>query len=420
MLTKVVSPGRVIAFFVTLAGVYYAWGAVFTPGGTGSNVVLGLLMALAALYLVTTNLGAFLDDAFFTKGDREEAEHLRFADALLDEAEHAVSRSARGKSPKLDEKDQGILRDAAEALRQAMADVRAVPADAKPTQAQSEALKTRAERLDKELTGLLGHGRKTSVFGQLRSLGVAFAIALALRAFVVEPFQIPSSSMIPTLLIGDHLFVARFWYGLSLPFVKDPKYLARWSVPEPGDVIVFTAPPWVGPNAGEDWIKRVIAKEGQAVKMRDGVLYVDDQPYELVGTGEDARYQDYDDATNRWHTSRARHQRERLPSGREHDIYIEHSTTLEWPSFIPGTRAMMPGLDCTASECRVKDGYVFVMGDNRDNSSDGRVWGAVPIDNVKGRALFIWMSVDGSERSVALGRFTLPAFRWGRVFDGIE
>lgn len=419
-MSKVVSPGRVIAFLVTLAAVYYAWGVVFTPGGTGSNVVLGLLMALAALYLVTTNLGAFLDDALFSKGDREEAEHLRFADALLDEADHAIGRSARGKSPKLDEKDQGILRDAATALREVAAEFRAVPEETKPTQAQSDALKAAVERLDKELQGLLGHKRRTSVFGQLRSLGVAFAIALALRAFVVEPFQIPSSSMIPTLLIGDHLFVARFWYGLSLPLASEPTYLVRWSVPEPGDVIVFTAPKWVGPNAGEDWIKRVIAREGQTVKMRDGVVYVDDKPYELVGTGQDARYQDHDDATNRWHTARARHQRERLPSGREHSIYLGHQTELEWPSFIPGTRTMMPGLDCTANECRVKDGYVFVMGDNRDNSSDGRRWGAVPVDNVKGRALFIWMSVDGSERSLELGRFTLPAFRWGRLFDGIE
>lgn len=418
MLSKLVSPGRVIAFFVTLAGVYYAWGAVFTPGGTGSNVVLGLLMALAALYLVTTNLGAFLDDAFFAKGSREGAEHLRFSDALLEEVEHALKRSRRNKSPKLDEKDQALLEEAANALRQAAADVRA--AGDKPSATQLEHLKAQTERVDRELQGLLGHGRRTSVLGQLRSLGIAFAIALALRVFIVEPFQIPSSSMIPTLLIGDHLFVARFAYGVSLPFVSEPKYVARWSVPEPGDVVVFTAPRWVGPNAGEDWIKRVIAKQGQTVKMRGGVLYVDDKPYELVGTGEDARYLDHDDMTNRWHVARARHQRERLPSGAEHSIYVEHQTELEWPSFIPGTRAMMPGLDCTANECRVREGYVFVMGDNRDNSSDGRRWGAVPIDNVKGKALFIWMSVDGSERSVELGRFTLPAFRWERLFQGIE
>lgn len=417
MLSKVVSPGRVIAFFVTLVAVYYAWGAVFTPGGTGSNVVLGLLMALAAIYLVTTNLGAFLDDAFFAKGAREGAEQLRFADALLDEAEHALRRSARKKSPKLDDKDQGLLEEAANALRQAAADVRA--AEDKPTAPQLERLKAETDRLDKELQGLLGHGRKSSVLGQLRSLGIAFVIALALRVLVVEPFQIPSSSMIPTLLIGDHLFVARYAYGVSVPFVSEPKYLARWSVPEPGDVIVFSAPKWVGLNAGEDWIKRVIAKEGQSVKMRAGVLYVDDQPYELVGPGEDVRYLDYDDATGTWHSARARHHRERMPSGHEYGVF-EDPNESEWPSFIPGTRSMMPGLDCTPNECRVKDGYVFVMGDNRGNSSDGRRWGAVPVDNVKGKALFIWMSVDGSERSVDLGRFTLPAFRWDRLFQSIE
>ncbi len=417
---KLLSPGRVLAFLATLAAIYFAWGVVFTPGGTGSNVVLGLLMALAALYLVTTNLGAFLDDTFFSKGDRESAEHVRFAEALIDEAADALKRADKGKKPRLDDAQKAVLAEAVDGARQALADHTAPKGEGKQQAPRSDALKLQVERLDRELQNLLGSGRRTSVLAQLRSLGIAFVIALALRAFVVEPFQIPSSSMVPTLLIGDHLFVARFWYGISLPFASEPTYLARWSVPEPGDVIVFTAPPWVGPNSGEDWIKRVIAREGQTVKMRAGVLYVDGEPYALVGPGEDARYLDYDEGMNRWHTSRARHQRERLPSGREHDIYLGQTTELEWPIFVPGTKPHLTGLDCNANECRVKEGFVFVMGDNRDNSSDGRRWGAVPIDNVKGRALFIWMSVNGSERSVEVGRFTLPEFRWERLFQSIE
>ena len=83
-------------------------------------------------------------------------------------------------------------------------------------------------------------------------------------------------------------------------------------------------------------------------------------------------------------------------------------------------RPDMKGLSCTPDECTVKDGFVFVMGDNRDHSSDGRFWGAVPVDNIKGKALFIWVSVDGSEESVHAGKFTLPRFRWERLFRWIH
>ena len=90
-----------------------------------------------------------------------------------------------------------------------------------------------------------------------------------------------------------------------------------------------------------------------------------------------------------------------------------------WPS--PNIRPhALKGLTCAPDGCTVDEGHVFVMGDNRDSSNDGRVWGAVPIDYIKGRALFIWMSVDGSERSVELGRFTLPRSRWDRLFTVIQ
>jgi signal peptidase I len=408
--------GRVLAFGATLGGVYWAWGMFFARDGTGSNVVLGLLLALAAIYLLTVNVGAFLDDTFFARGGREANELVRFARMLLEETTAALKKKKVG----FDDAVREALQQRLASVRDALADVEHPGDDGRATPAQLEHLRASLEGLDTELHTALGSGRRGSVFQQLRSLGVAFAVALALRAFVVEPFQIPSGSMIPTLLIGDHLFVARFWYGLSLPFQKDePKYLARWSVPEPGDVIVFVAPPWVGPNSGDDWIKRVIAGPGQTVRMRDGTLYVDGEPYELVGDGKPARYQDFDEATHSWHLARARHQRERI-GDEEHSIYLGHPTKREWPVVVPGSPPRFSGLDCNETECRVKDDHVFVMGDNRDNSSDGRVWGAVPVDNVKGKALFIWMSVDGSARSVDLGRFTLPRFRWERLFDGIE
>ena len=290
--------------------------------------------------------------------------------------------------------------------------------------AATQTLAKRVKEADELAQAIFGD--KNGVFQQMRSLGVAFSVALALRAFAVEPFQIPSGSMIPTLLIGDHLFVARCMYGLSVPFAQEPTYFARWSTPRPGDVVVFVAPPYVQANAGQAWIKRVIAGPGQRVHIKDGVVHVDDIPYVHVGDGADLSYDDFDEFRRAWSIESAAHQRERIPDykggDREHSILLTPDKAIEtWPHAGLGGRPMRyNGLTCDLDSCTVDDGHIFVMGDNRGHSSDGRVWGAVPIDNVRGRALFIWMSVDGSERSVDLGRFTLPRFRWERLFQGIE
>lgn len=417
-LKRILSPGRLIAFVLTLVLVYYAWGFVFTPGGTGSNVVLGLLLALAAVYLLTTNLGPYLDETFFAKGNREALQLSRYAEGLVDDVERALKRDAKKKRPVANEKARDALKERVAALKQALHDVEHPAGDGKPTDAQVDHLRGAIDAVDKEVQAAYGNAQG-GVFTQLRSLGIAFAVALALRAFVVEPFQIPSSSMIPTLLIGDHLFVARFMYGLQMPFSKEPTYLVRWSVPKPGDVVVFVAPPHVGSNAGDDWIKRVIAGPGQRVRIVDTVLYVDDVPYEHVNTGPAEGYVDYNEGMRRWTHESARPVKERI-GDEVHDIYISEPPqpiTVNWPA--PNVRGLT-GLQCDEVECTVEPGYVFVMGDNRDQSSDGRRWGAVPIDNVKGQALFIWMSVDGSERSVDLGRFTLPSFRWERLFQSID
>lgn len=414
-LKRFVSPGRLLAFALSLVVVYYAWGFVFTPGGTGSNVVLGLLLACAAIYLLTTNLGPLLDDNVFARGAKEVLQLVRFAESTATEVNRALARDAEKKKPTVDEVQRAKLAGRLGSLRAALSAVQASTQQGETPPEAAQALRDELEALERESAAAFGNAH-ASVFSQLRSLGIAFAVALGLRAFVVEPFQIPSSSMIPTLQIGDHLFVARFLYGLQMPFGKDPSYLVRWGVPEPGDVVVFVAPPYVGANAGDDWIKRVIAGPGQRVRLVDTVLYVDDMPYAHVGEPERETYRDYDELSRRWSRDSARHVVERIGDA-PHSMYLSPGTMRSWPE--PGGRDL-PGLDCDDVECTVGDGHVFVMGDNRDRSSDGRRWGAVPIDNVKGKALFIWMSVDGSERSVDLGRFTLPRFRWDRLFDGID
>ena len=409
-LSRVMTPGHLVSAVAMTVVVYFCWGIAFAPGGTGSNVVLGLLVALASIYLATLYLGPIVDEVLFPGGSRERAKLLRYSYILLDELERAIKRVEAGKEKHITPSGEALLRETTSRLEGLIV---LVESDPDPFATDGLALLRKLHGdIDQTIDEIFGQDKTGGFFGQMRSLGGAFAIALALRAFVMEPFQIPSGSMIPTLLIGDHLFVARCQYGVPIPFLKTPKYLFRWATPKPGDVVVFVAPPYVGHNAGEDWIKRVIAGPGQKVRIENSVIYVDDVPYKHVGPGKSMTYEDYDPFSH-WSRKIATHQRERI-GDREHSILLREN--VNWPP----VGAKKHGLECDNVSCTVKPGHIFVMGDNRDNSLDGRVWGAVPVDNVKGRALFIWMSVDGSRRSVELGRFTLPGFRTERLFNAVE
>lgn len=440
--TRLLTPGHAVAAGTVLVVLYYAWGSVMPEGGTGSNVVLGLLVAIAGWWMGTTQLGPHLDDLLVPKAKALIRKQRRAAFELARELEKAGKREKKNKKTKL-------TSDVFARLDAAIAALDAAAANTADSADDVVAALGVAEGLIEQIFPTTSE----SVFSQARSLGFAFAVAIALRTFAVAPFQIPSGSMIPTLLIGDHLFVWRATYGLQIPsrnglgrlqgllrfLPEKPFYFLRWSTPSPGDVVVFEAPPWVGMNSGEDWIKRVVAGPGQTVKFEGSVLTVDGRRYEQatpegqVGTddggyplGAMTRYSDYDERLNQWFPAVGNHKIERLVDRdgtlRPHSVFNDlpppdRVGAIDWPAM--GVAPRLPGLRCTDSACVVEEGHVFVMGDNRDHSSDGRAWGAVPIDNVKGQAIFIWVSVDGSENSVKLGRFTLPRFRWGRL-GGID
>ena len=429
-LRRLFSVGHAIAAVAVLAALYAAWANVMPEGGTGSNVVLGLLVAIAGFWFAVTALGPEIDDALAPKDKRILMRRRRAAFDFARELQKEAKRQKKNRKTKL------------------TSDV-----FARVAVAVAELDKAAAGEIDvdvaiKSAEGLVNEvfpTQKESAFAQARSLGVAFAVAIALRTFAVAPFQIPSGSMIPTLLIGDHLFVWRATYGLQIPsenglgrlstllsfLPQKPFYFVRWSTPSPGDVVVFEAPPWVGTNAGEDWIKRVIAGPGQSVKFEGAVLTVDGRRYEqatpagVVGVdaegfplGELTSYDDYSEGANQWVVDHGNHKMETLierdGTPHPHSVYNDMPPrTSQWP--VMGAPPNLTGLRCTDEACTVEDGYVFVMGDNRDNSSDGRMWGAVPIDNIKGKAVFIWVSVDGSKNSVKAGKFTLPRFRWDRL-----
>jgi signal peptidase I len=244
--------------------------------------------------------------------------------------------------------------------------------------------------LDETVEENLAFARKSTLREYSESIGVAVAIALLLRAFVVEAFQIPSGSMIPTLEVGDHIFVSKFSYGLTIPFTNTK--VAQLGEPKRGDIIVFKYP--LDPST--DYIKRVVGLPGDALEIRDNELYVNGHAVPRERVPRPYKYTDPQgqppQETELW--------METL-DGRKHATIQERAHgTRDFP------RTVVPA------------GHVFVMGDNRDNSSDSRVWGFVDRDLIKGRALIVWWSRGTSPDWSVVG--FLKSIRWGRFFQTVR
>ena len=217
--------------------------------------------------------------------------------------------------------------------------------------------------------------KKKSVFREyVEAILIALLVALTLRFFVIEAFKIPSGSMIETLAIGDFIFVNKLSYRTEVPYtalgVKVPgggTTLVEWDQPERGDVVVFRYPN----DQKIDYIKRVVALPGDQVELRRGVLYVNGAEHTRRFVGN-YRYD-----SQSCIPEEARHFVE--SNGEREYSVLARAGVQSGENFGPVT---------------IRDGHFFAMGDNRDNSSDSRVFGQAPIHNIKGRALFVWLSID--------------------------
>ncbi len=424
---KGLTKGKIVAGIIALAVAGFFWNIFFPPGGSGANILLGLFVAIFFVYYFSGYVGGLIDQELFPGGSRERARRCRALDRFVHESnEHlsAIKKSKRkrqklGQKP-LDDLDAAIL-SASLALGKCREQWDAPP----NVQAEHERmLKDAHDKLDNASKVVFKLDRSWRFLYGMPSLVIGLLCALVLREFVIEPYQIPSGSMIPSLLVGDHLFVAKYYYGLSKPFSKDPDFFVRWRKPAVGDVIVFQAPDYVGRHANQAWIKRVIATEGQTVKIVNHVVYVDGKAYEHIEPETTVTYMDFfgfgGPSGGAWKEQTAKHSVERIGE-LTHQIHMAiYPPSIKLGGFWPITAEKLPGLSCSEQGCTVREGYVFVMGDNRGNSADSRVWGALPTSRIKGKAMFIWMSVDGSKQSVEVGPFALPSFRFDRWFTSIK
>ncbi|CAJ0723018.1 MULTISPECIES: signal peptidase I [Ralstonia] len=208
------------------------------------------------------------------------------------------------------------------------------------------------------------------------------AAVFLLRSFVIEPFKIPSGSMIPTLQIGDFILVNKYTYGVRLPIVN--KKIVELNEPQRGDVMVFRYPK----DESMDYIKRVIGVPGDVVKYDNKRLTVNGQPATY------APQSDYLDG-------------ERLTYSKQYQETLGNVThnilnDADRPAYVSGPDDFPFRENCTYNQtgftCKVPAGHYFMMGDNRDNSADSRYWGFVPDKNIVGKAFFIWMNLGDLKR----------------------
>jgi len=307
------------------------------------------------------------------------AENLRSAferaRTLLDEAESILEANKSTLSRDVSNKERQKLREALDELDGTM---RASPF-------HERSFVDALLRADGEVEVRLGRFRKSEIREYVESIFVAIAVALCLRAFIVEAFKIPSGSMIPTLQVGDHIFVNKFSYGPAIPYTKTRLFSSM--PPERGDVMVFAFPE----HPEQDFIKRVIALPGDKLEARGGhpILNGWEVPSCFVGLYT------YTEG-------------EPIPSKHEGDLFVEF---LGDEAYLTLYDRYSGGVNDYQGPYFVKPGEVYVMGDNRNNSHDSRMWfggqgGGVPFENIKGRALFVWLSVG--EQGMAWSRLGAP------------
>ncbi|MGN7613552.1 signal peptidase I [Magnetococcales bacterium HHB-1] len=226
---------------------------------------------------------------------------------------------------------------------------------------------------------------KTTFVEYYDAIVMAVGIALVVRTFIIEPFKIPSGSMIPSLLVGDYLFVDKSSYGHRIPFTQKRVFMGDG--PKRGDVVVFEYPS----DPGKDYIKRIVGLPGDQVVYENKRLYINNKPIPLKDEGAYA----YIDERDR--EVMARRYTERF-DGADHELLLQPHRGHDMAVIVP-------------------EEHYFVMGDNRDNSNDSRAWGFVPAYRLLGKAVILFWSWDTHGDGWFWDKGNV---RWGRLAQPIR
>jgi signal peptidase I len=211
-------------------------------------------------------------------------------------------------------------------------------------------------------------------FENLRSLGLLIILVFAIRWSVASPYYVPTSSMEPTIKVGDRLLAWKLAYGFKIPFTDIA--LLNWGSPKRGDIIVFKYPS----DPEIDYVKRVVAIAGDQIQLMDDTLYINGKPQPRTDHNFDRSV--IDDIVD---------EKDYKLLFREDLEGLEHWVLQNKPEYRKTRGAWWPDVD--GKPHVVPEGSVFCIGDNRDNSSDSRMWGEVPLSYVRGRALFVVWSI---------------------------
>lgn len=231
-------------------------------------------------------------------------------------------------------------------------------------------------------------------FENMRSLAVLIVAIFALRWSIASPYHVPTASMEPTIKVGDRLLAFKLAYNLKIPFTDI--VASQWGTPGRGDIIVFKYPK----DVDTDYVKRVVGLPGDRIELIDDILQVNGKPMERIEFNNDRTIlEDIDD-----HKEIKLLYREKLEQDK--DKTVEHWVIQNIPSARRFSRSSWPPTGAPAYI--VPENMLFVMGDNRDNSTDSRIWGEVPQSYVRGKALFVIWSV------YTPGDSGWPKFRFNR------
>jgi signal peptidase I len=238
------------------------------------------------------------------------------------------------------------------------------------------------------------------------SIGSVVIIVVLLRAFIAEPYQVPTGSMLPTIQLGDYIIVSKSTYGLRIPMTSH--FFWTYSTPTRGEIVIFEHPnPTNKDDEGITLIKRVVAVAGDTLSIDDGVLQINGKPVDRSDKGRPAD-KDFGAFTPGGELLRF----EEDLMGVKHPVLYDNGhgvgplseSTEHWDRYGKSREegCLWPTAFCVDDSEKGKpftlpEGYVFVMGDNRDNSADSRVWGPLPLSHIRGKALFVGYAknVDG-------------------------